>query len=364
MARHEVEGALGVELARAVGEHGNAEVPGRQQHVDEPADPRPVGGRPEEIAGPGEEVVRELDAGQMAEQYPVRVQRAFGRAGGARGVDDQRRIVGGRVDGCEARRCTGEERMEILAAGGGAVAADEGGETRQAVLERQHLGHAFGIGDQRLRRAVGEPVFERVGAEQREQGHGDGAELVRRDMGDRRFGALRQEDADAVAARHAEGAKRVGEAVRGVLEAGEGPGLDAAVVVLVDEREAVGIGGVAVADVDADVVAPGHAPAERATDLVVRFPRLEHPDRLLMPKPLGGEVGVAGVAVIAVIFGIVGGEMRRIRGAGGEEPDRREQDRRRNHAPCRHLALSLRVHAASSLAPGRVAFKRGDLDQT
>ena len=42
-----------------------------------------------------EELMRQLDAGQMAEQHAMRVQRALRLAGGAGGVDHHRRIVGG-----------------------------------------------------------------------------------------------------------------------------------------------------------------------------------------------------------------------------------------------------------------------------
>ena len=50
------------------------------------------------------------EAGQVADQRPVRHQRALGRAGGAAGVDEQRRIVG--------RGCHGGERgRRLLRAG-------------------------------------------------------------------------------------------------------------------------------------------------------------------------------------------------------------------------------------------------------
>jgi len=55
----------------------------RQQAVEQPAGPRPVGRRPHAVAGLGKELVRHLDAGLVADQHPVRVQRALGLAGGA-----------------------------------------------------------------------------------------------------------------------------------------------------------------------------------------------------------------------------------------------------------------------------------------
>jgi hypothetical protein len=55
-----------LELGEAVGEHRHTVVPARQQHVDQPADPGPVGRGPEQISGFGEQLVRHLDARQVA----------------------------------------------------------------------------------------------------------------------------------------------------------------------------------------------------------------------------------------------------------------------------------------------------------
>jgi hypothetical protein len=65
--------------------------------------PGPIRRRPEAVAGLRQEFVRDLDAGQVPEQHAMGVQRALGRPGRARGVDHQRRIVGGGVDRRELR---------------------------------------------------------------------------------------------------------------------------------------------------------------------------------------------------------------------------------------------------------------------
>ena len=104
VARHQVEGRLGVELGEAAGEHRDAVMPGRQQHVEQAADPGPVGRRPDEVAFLRKRAVRHLDAGQVPEQHAVRMQDPLGLAGGAGGVDDDRRIVGGGVDRLEVVR--------------------------------------------------------------------------------------------------------------------------------------------------------------------------------------------------------------------------------------------------------------------
>ena len=50
----------------------------RQQHVEEPAGPGPVGRSPEAIARLRKELVRKLDTRQMPEQHALRVQRSLG----------------------------------------------------------------------------------------------------------------------------------------------------------------------------------------------------------------------------------------------------------------------------------------------
>ena len=95
---HHLHRRLRLEFSRAMTDQGNAVIPEREQAVDEPADPGPVRRRPHEIAGPGQEVVAHLDIGEMTEHDAVRMQRALRIACRARGVDDQRGIVGGGVD--------------------------------------------------------------------------------------------------------------------------------------------------------------------------------------------------------------------------------------------------------------------------
>ena len=100
---HQPERALGVEAA-AVADDRLAEVQRGQQRVHEPAGPRPVGRRPEEIAVLRIAVVRVHEARQVADEASVRHQRALRRTRGAARVHDERRIVGARGDGREVRR--------------------------------------------------------------------------------------------------------------------------------------------------------------------------------------------------------------------------------------------------------------------
>ena len=120
MARHQCKGLLGVEFARAVGQHRDAEIEARQQDIEEAADPRPIGRGPVTIAGCREKVVRQLHPRQVPKEHAMGVQRALGLAGGAGGVDDEGRVVdagrarGERVGGAlEARP---EQRMAAAVA--------------------------------------------------------------------------------------------------------------------------------------------------------------------------------------------------------------------------------------------------------
>ena len=65
---------------------------------------------------------------------------------------------------------------------------------------------------------VAEAHVERVGAEEDAERHRDGAELGRRNVRDRRLGALGKDDADPVARPDSEAAKSVGETARVVGE--------------------------------------------------------------------------------------------------------------------------------------------------
>ena len=108
----QAERALRIEAA-AVAHDRLAEVQRGQQRVHEPAGPRPVGGRPEEVARLRKAVVRVGEARQVAEQARMRHQRALRRAGGAARVDDERRFVRTRRDRREMRGRGGERRVVV-----------------------------------------------------------------------------------------------------------------------------------------------------------------------------------------------------------------------------------------------------------
>ena len=91
--RHQGEGFVRVEAPERAEHHRDAEIERRQERIEEPARPRPVGRRPEARVAALGEVVGEGEAGQVPGEHPVAVQRALRRAGRAGGEDHQRRVV-------------------------------------------------------------------------------------------------------------------------------------------------------------------------------------------------------------------------------------------------------------------------------
>lgn len=115
--RHQLHRRLRLELPGAIAKHRHAVIPGREQRIEQSADPGPVRRRPHQVIRLRKEVVRHLDIRQMAEQHPMGMQRALGIPGRARGVDDdggivrasldRRKILRGILDGLPERFRTG-----------------------------------------------------------------------------------------------------------------------------------------------------------------------------------------------------------------------------------------------------------------
>ena len=210
---HQAVGFLRVEFLRPPGQHRHAVMQRGQQHVDQPADPGPVGRRPEQIALLREELMREFHTRQMAQQGPVGMQCPLRRAGGARGEDDQRRVVGARRSGLEAVIGLGQQPMVILRPVAGAVDRHDQLEVRQPVANRSEFAEADGIADQRPHAGRLQPVFQSVRPEQREQRHCDHAALVDRDMGDGGLRCLGQQDTHPVARPDAARGQHIGQLV-------------------------------------------------------------------------------------------------------------------------------------------------------
>ena len=266
MPRHGRKRLLGIELVEALRHHGHAAVERRQQAVEQAAGPGPVGRRPEAVAGLRKEIVRHLDAGIMPEQHAMGMQRALGRPGGARGVDHHGGIVGRRVFRHEIRRGT---RQRVAHTDGALASAVGRHDQRRQRRNLGELGKTLRIGDERAGVGIVQAIADGVDAEQRRERQRDGAELVDGDMERRHLGHLRQQDGDAIPARHAVGAQHVGEAVGGVFQPAVGNVLVAAGANVQDGEPARIAIGPRVACGDADVVALWNVPAERAIERVV-----------------------------------------------------------------------------------------------
>ena len=237
----------------------------RQQHVEQPAGPGPVRRRPEPVAQLRQKFVREFDAGEMAEQHAVRVQRALGRAGSAGGVDHQRGVIGA---GTRRREIAGGARqrgVKVFRAARGAVEREHEIEAERRVAGE--LRQSLRVGDQRARAGILEPIGDRVDAEQHCQRQRNCAELVDGDVAHCDGRPLRQQDRDPIAAPNAAGRERVGEPVRGFTQLAVIHFFNFAIGPHVENRSTRRIDLCpAVADVDANIVARRNLPAERAVE--------------------------------------------------------------------------------------------------
>ena len=207
-ARDHVERLLGVEARRPERDHRRPVGEAGHEDVVEAADPGPVGGCPDPVAGLRIEVVRELEPGQVAREDAVAVERALRRPGRAGGVDEERRRVGRRRGRLERGRRGREQPVEVV------VDVDQGA----VEAERPHPLQRLPLAEHDPRLRVAEPDVERVGAERRAQRHGDRAELVGGDVRDRGLGALREHDRDPVAGHGAGRGQGVGEPVRALAQ--------------------------------------------------------------------------------------------------------------------------------------------------
>ena len=270
------EGALGIELGEAVRHHRRAVEPGREQRVEQAGDPRPFGRRPHHLVALRPVAEPLLDRRDRAQQHAMGVQRALGLAGRARGVDQERRVLGQRVDRGEAVGGRAEQAVPVeegAAVGAGADRHD-GLEMRQAIAHGQHLGQLAHVGDEGRGLGVGQAIFQRFLAEQREQRQHDGAHAIARDVADRELRTLAQEHADAVALADAPGGKRVGQPRARGQELAEGPVAHRAVGRLDDQGQR--LAGMTLADGAAHVEAFGPGPAELAHRLVIGKAARDH----------------------------------------------------------------------------------------
>ncbi|KAG1544180.1 hypothetical protein G6F50_013904 [Rhizopus delemar] len=213
----------------------------------------------------------------MPQQDAMRVQRALGLARGARRIDDDGGVVCRGANRGVVVGLGGQRRMERhRAALAFAINAIDDLKVRQAGADFKQLAAALGVGPQRRRAAVGQPVLDGVHAEQREQRHRHRAHLVDGDVRHRGLGRLRQIHRHAVAAPHPVALQAVREAVGLRLDVVEGIARLRAVALFVDQRHAPAAVGPFVAGVDADIEVRRHLPLELGHKLLVGFGSGQH----------------------------------------------------------------------------------------
>ena len=262
MALHQLHRLVRIELAEAVRQHRHAMMPSRHQHIEQPADPRPIRRSPEQVARLREELMRQLHARQMPKQHPMPMKRPLRTARGAGGVDDDGGIV---RPGIDRREHIGSPRQRLLKTDGPfrrAIDAEHQFQSRQAITQRRHLFIPGRVGHQHPGAAVAQPVFQRLRPEQGEQRDRDQPRLEAGDMGNRRLRRLRQQHGQPVTALKPMRRQHIAEPVGQPPHLREGMTANGAVLLLHDQGHPAGIIGVLVADIDADVVAVRDLPRE------------------------------------------------------------------------------------------------------
>ena len=224
---------------QAADHHQGAEHPA---HIGDPA---------QHVAGLQVKGVAEVD-GRLEQVAKVRVHDALGQTGGARGVDDEKRMVG--VQRLGGWRRPGQGRGHVFPPvvptrhhGNGFTRVGH----HHQVLHRRREGHrAFGdlFHGHRLATACGaiggdqhfglrglQPCGQRLAAVAREGGHHHRADLGAAQNDHRCLGHGRHEQRHPVPLAHAQGLQAGGKAVDLGLELGEGQAASAAVVAFVGD---------------------------------------------------------------------------------------------------------------------------------
>ncbi len=123
------------------------------------------------------------------------VQGTLRLAGGARGEDHQRRIVGAGLGASEWRNeGAALPRVQIIGEAGSAVATQDRSEIGKLGADLSELGDAAGVGHHRFGARSFQAIAERVRPEQHSERNGDRGELVGGEMSNNGSDTLRQED--------------------------------------------------------------------------------------------------------------------------------------------------------------------------
>ena len=221
--------------------------------------------------------MKEFHSGDMAQDHPLGMEGPFGRSGGPGGIDNQGRIVGPGPHRGKGSGTFFQGFPEIdHPVRGFSPGDDEGLQLRQPVLYFQDFGEIAFVGDHRPGAAVAQTVFQGLRAEEGEKGDGDAPDLINGQMGQGRLRTLRQQDPHPVSPLQAAGLQGVGQAVGQPSEIPEGIFLHPALIVFVDQGQAVALIGPLVAAVHPDIVESGDFPEKRVVDFLVGFTFFKH----------------------------------------------------------------------------------------
>ena len=205
----------------------------------------------------------------------MRLHRALGHAGGARGVTDPGNVVGTGLDVGEL--CAGifNRLPEVLRTFRLTVDHQHAFELGAFFADCSDLGVVRTIGNQYLRTTVVQAIGNRIAAEQHRAWPRHHAALPARDVGDGALRILREQQADAVTALEAEARQRVGELIGVFAHLGKRIAVDVLLRVFIDQCHARGLAGPAVTHIVGDVVELRNVPLEVAVDFLVGRAALE-----------------------------------------------------------------------------------------
>src|SRR5215470_11393152 len=142
------------------------------------------------------------------------MQGTFWRACRARRVNEERGIIGGRNYWDKSVRRISEEALVVQdTLGIDSVNTDDMPQSRKCITHAEHAVKALYVRYHHLSGGVAQPVIECFWAKQRRERQGNGAKLIRGQVGYGRLRTLRQDDADTVSTRDAKPAQHVRELI-------------------------------------------------------------------------------------------------------------------------------------------------------
>ncbi len=281
---NQAKGGLGTEFFKTVCHDRLAVMPGWQKHIQQPADPCPVGRGPHDIAVLRKEIMRHFDTGQMPQQHTMGMQRALWLAGGARCINDQGRFISTRLDRFEIVAGLGRKCLEIKTAFRRAINDIDIFKGRKQIADFSNFACPFPIGHQCLGGTVAKPVFKGLDPEKGKERHGNATHFIGGDMGHRGFGALRQQDADPIPAPDAVTAHDIGETVRQAFKLGKAVIASRTIAPAIHQRKTIRIVCPLVANIDTNVEMGGYVPDKIRTHRRVIRTNRQHVSSLYPPR--------------------------------------------------------------------------------